>query len=49
MTLQLFVPRSEDKASGGLCVTGENELDQIQKIHKILGTPPQALLDKMKK
>ncbi|XP_024389105.1 uncharacterized protein [Physcomitrium patens] len=28
---------------------GNNELDQIQKIHKILGTPPQQLLEKMKR
>ncbi|KAG0576676.1 hypothetical protein KC19_5G098500 [Ceratodon purpureus] len=28
---------------------GNNELDQINKIHKILGTPPQALVDKMKR
>jgi renal tumor antigen len=28
---------------------GTNELDQIQKIHNILGTPPQELLAKMKK
>ncbi|KAJ7531743.1 hypothetical protein O6H91_14G057200 [Diphasiastrum complanatum] len=28
---------------------GNNELDQIQKIHKVLGTPPQQLLDKMKR
>ncbi|CAM6059097.1 unnamed protein product [Sphagnum tenellum] len=28
---------------------GNNELDQVQKIHKILGTPPMQLLDKMKR
>jgi len=28
---------------------GENELDQIHKIHNVLGTPPQSLLDKFKK
>jgi len=28
---------------------GENELDQIHKIHNILGTPPQDLLDKFQK
>ncbi|BBN01677.1 renal tumor antigen [Marchantia polymorpha subsp. ruderalis] len=28
---------------------GNNELDQIQKIHKILGTPPAQLLEKMKR
>ncbi len=28
---------------------GTNELDQIQKIHNILGTPPTELLAKMKK
>ena len=28
---------------------GENELDQIHKIHNILGTPPQELLDKFQK
>eukprot|EP01028_Stygiella_incarcerata_P012076 TRINITY_DN7260_c0_g1_i1.p1 TRINITY_DN7260_c0_g1~~TRINITY_DN7260_c0_g1_i1.p1 ORF type:complete len:577 (-),score=119.88 TRINITY_DN7260_c0_g1_i1:435-2165(-) len=28
---------------------GTNELDQIHKIHKILGTPPRHILDKMKK
>lgn len=28
---------------------GENELDQINKIHNILGTPPQELLDKFQK
>ena len=28
---------------------GNNELDQIQKIHNILGTPSQKLLDKFKK
>lgn len=33
----------------GWVVSGNNELDQIQKIHEILGTPPQTLLDKMKK
>lgn len=27
---------------------GTNEMDQIQKIHKILGTPSQAMLDKFK-
>lgn len=27
---------------------GTNELDQIQKIHNILGTPPPELLAKMK-
>lgn len=30
-------------------ISGNNELDQIQKIHKILGTPPQQLLEKMKR
>jgi renal tumor antigen len=24
---------------------GNNELDQVKKIHNIMGTPPQALLD----
>ena len=28
---------------------GNNELDQIHKIHNILGTPNQKLLDKFKK
>ncbi len=28
---------------------GENELDQIHKIHNILGTPPKELLDKFQK
>lgn len=28
---------------------GENELDQIHKIHNILGTPPQELIDKFQK
>ena len=28
---------------------GDNELDQIHKIHNILGTPPQDLLDKFQK
>jgi len=28
---------------------GENELDQIHKIHNVLGTPPQSLIDKFKK
>jgi hypothetical protein len=28
---------------------GNNELDQVQKIHKILGTPPMQLLEKMKR
>lgn len=28
---------------------GNNELDQIHKIHSVLGTPPPAILDKMKK
>ena len=28
---------------------GENELDQIHKIHNIMGTPPQELLDKFQK
>ena len=28
--------------------TGTNELDQIQKIHNIIGTPPAELLAKMK-
>ncbi|XP_024542504.1 MAPK/MAK/MRK overlapping kinase isoform X1 [Selaginella moellendorffii] len=28
---------------------GTNELDQIQKIHKVMGTPPQQLLDKMRR
>eukprot|EP01047_Picozoa_sp_COSAG01_P049741 COSAG01_NODE_4958_length_4589_cov_21.366370_3_plen_137_part_00 len=28
---------------------GTNELDQINKIHKILGTPAQELLDKFKR
>ncbi|KAL3695768.1 hypothetical protein R1sor_009844 [Riccia sorocarpa] len=28
---------------------GNNELDQIQKIHKVLGTPPAQLLEKMKR
>lgn len=28
---------------------GDNELDQIHKIHNILGTPPQELLDKFQK
>lgn len=30
-------------------MSGNNELDQIQKIHKILGTPPMQLLEKMKR
>lgn len=25
---------------------GSNELDQISKIHEVLGTPPPSLLDK---
>jgi renal tumor antigen len=29
--------------------TGNNELDQIQKIHAITGTPPPELLAKLKK
>lgn len=33
----------------GFYDAGNNELDQIQKIHKILGTPPVALLEKMKR
>ena len=28
---------------------GDNELDQIHKIHNILGTPPQELIDKFQK
>lgn len=28
---------------------GNNELDQVHKIHNILGTPPQDLLDKFKR
>lgn len=28
---------------------GTNELDQIQKIHNIVGTPPPELLAKIKK
>ena len=28
---------------------GENEADQIAKIHNILGTPPQELIDKFQK
>lgn len=28
---------------------GDNELDQINKIHNIVGTPPQDLLDKFQK
>jgi renal tumor antigen len=28
---------------------GTNELDQVQKIHAIMGTPPPELLAKMKK
>jgi renal tumor antigen len=28
---------------------GNNELDQINRIHNILGTPPRELLDKYKK
>lgn len=28
---------------------GNNELDQIQKIHKVLGTPPQQVMEKMKR
>ncbi len=28
---------------------GNNELDQIQKIHNIIGTPPADLLAKMRK
>jgi renal tumor antigen len=28
---------------------GNNELDQVHKIHNILGTPPQELLDKFQK
>eukprot|EP01107_Rhizomastix_libera_P016101 TRINITY_DN6508_c0_g1_i1.p1 TRINITY_DN6508_c0_g1~~TRINITY_DN6508_c0_g1_i1.p1 ORF type:complete len:425 (-),score=120.88 TRINITY_DN6508_c0_g1_i1:65-1339(-) len=28
---------------------GTNELDQIQRIHNIMGTPPRALLDKFRK
>eukprot|EP00358_Blepharisma_japonicum_P003029 CAMPEP_0202953936 /NCGR_PEP_ID=MMETSP1395-20130829/49373_1 /ASSEMBLY_ACC=CAM_ASM_000871 /TAXON_ID=5961 /ORGANISM="Blepharisma japonicum, Strain Stock R1072" /LENGTH=98 /DNA_ID=CAMNT_0049668781 /DNA_START=174 /DNA_END=466 /DNA_ORIENTATION=- len=27
---------------------GKNELDQIKKIHKVLGTPPQEILDDFK-
>lgn len=38
-----------DEVRVGWVMAGVNELDQIQKIHDILGTPPQALLDKMKK
>jgi renal tumor antigen len=34
-----------------VCVStvGNNELDQIQKIHAIVGTPPPELLSKLKK
>ena len=28
---------------------GDNELDQIHKIHNILGTPPQEIIDKFQK
>lgn len=28
---------------------GTNELDQIQKIHNVLGTPPPSLLAKLKR
>ena len=28
---------------------GMNELDQIDRIHHVLGTPPQQLLDKFQK
>ena len=28
---------------------GDNELDQIHKIHNILGTPPQEILDNFQK
>ncbi|KAI5068297.1 hypothetical protein GOP47_0016642, partial [Adiantum capillus-veneris] len=28
---------------------GNNELDQIQKIHKVLGTPPPQVLDKLRR
>jgi renal tumor antigen len=31
------------------CPAGNNELDQIQKIHAIMGTPPPELLAKLKK
>lgn len=31
------------------CNAGNNELDQITKIHNIIGTPPPDLLAKMKK
>lgn len=30
-------------------IAGNNELDQIQKIHAIMGTPPPELLAKLKK
>lgn len=30
-------------------LAGNNELDQIQKIHAIMGTPPPELLAKLKK
>ena len=32
-----------------LCFLGTNELDQVQKIHSILGTPSPELLSKMKR
>ncbi len=32
-----------------LLCAGKNELDQIQKIHSVLGTPPPELLSKMKR
>ena len=28
---------------------GNNEVDQVKKIHNVLGTPPQKILDKLKK
>jgi len=28
---------------------GENELDQVHKIHKILGTPDESLLNRFQK
>lgn len=46
-----YPPPSMPKLHLCVCVStvGNNELDQIQKIHAIVGTPPPELLSKLKK
>jgi len=45
----IMLVQAYDPTNLCLVAAGNNELDQIQKIHAIMGTPPADLLAKLKK